>query len=150
MCSIRQHNKTQNKSCRQADCFVRMLHICSRTSDRRGRAWITSHVGVGRLGTLAYIIFRWHTIRMFNQLHLYLRNISVCYVYRFNRKLDLSRLYLSTVPDIPCQSGFNNSLDHGDCLRWRTLKQLKVLNKQLFLNLLYKMNKQLAFLIFKS
>ena len=26
----------------------------------------------------------------------------------------------STVPDFPGQSGFNNNLDHGDCLRWRT------------------------------
>ena len=35
----------------------------------------------------------------------------------FKKKLDL---YLSTVSDIPCQPGFNNSLDHGDSLRWQT------------------------------
>ena len=30
---------------------------------------------------------------------------------------------LSTVPtDFSCQPGFNNSLNHGDCLRWRTLR----------------------------
>ena len=29
-------------------------------------------------------------------------------------------LCLSTVSDISCQPGFNNSLDHGYCLRWRT------------------------------
>ena len=28
MCSIGYNNKTQTKSCRQADCFVRMLYIC--------------------------------------------------------------------------------------------------------------------------
>ena len=93
--------------------------IRSRTSDRRGRACITSHVGVGRLGTLAYNSFRWRAIRIFNQLPLFLRNTTVCSVYSFKKKLDL---YLSTVPDIPCTPGFNNSLDHGDCncLRWRT------------------------------
>ena len=93
-------------------------HIRSRTSDRRGRACIASHVGVGRLGTLAYNSFRWRAIRMFNQLPLLLRNTTACPVYSFNKKLDL--LYLSTVPDIPCQQGFSNSLDHGDCLRWWT------------------------------
>ena len=91
--------------------------IRSRISDRRGRACIASHVGVGRLGTLAYNSFRWRAIRMFNQLPLFLRNTTVCSVYGFKKKLDL---YLSTVPDIPCRPGFNNSLDHGDCLRWRT------------------------------
>ena len=89
--------------------------IRSRTSDRRGRACITSHVGVGRLGTLAYNSFRWRAIRIFNQLPRFLRNTTVCSVYSFKKKLDL---YLSTVPDIPCTTGFNNSLDHGDCLRW--------------------------------
>ena len=50
--------------------------IRSRTSDRRGRACITSHVGVGRLGTLAYNSFRWRAIRIFNQLPLFLRNTT--------------------------------------------------------------------------
>ena len=67
-----------------------------RTSDRRGRACITPHVGVGRLGTLAYNSFRWRAIRMLNQLTLFLRNTTVCSVYSFKKKLDL---YLSTVPD---------------------------------------------------
>ena len=91
--------------------------IRSRTSDRRGRTCIASHVGVGRLGMLAYNSLRWRAIRMFNQLPLSLRNTTVCSVYSFKKKLDL---YLSTVPDIPCRLGFSNSLDHGDCLRWRT------------------------------
>ena len=51
------------------------------------------------------------------KMPLFLRNRTVCYVYSFKKKLDL---YLSTVPDTPCQPGFNNSLDNGDCLRWRT------------------------------
>ena len=38
--------------------------IRSRTSDRRGRTCIASHVGVGRLGTLAYNSFRWHAIHI--------------------------------------------------------------------------------------
>ena len=95
--------------------------IRSRTSDRRGRtsSCIASHVGVGRLGTLAYNSLRWCAIRMFNQLPLSspLCNTTVCSVYSFKKKLDL---YLSTVPDIPCRPGFSNSLDHGDCWRWRT------------------------------
>ena len=55
--------------------------IRSRTSDRRGRACIASHVGVGRLGTLAYNSFRWRVIRKFNQMPLFLRNTTVCPVY---------------------------------------------------------------------
>ena len=69
------------------------------------------------LGTLAYNSFRWRAICMFNQLPLSLRNTTICSVYSFKKKFDL---YLSTVPDIPCRPGFSNSLDHGDCLRWRT------------------------------
>ena len=42
---------------------------------------------------------------------------EICSAYSFKKKLDL---YLSTVPDIPCRPGFSNSLDQGDCLRWRT------------------------------
>ena len=90
-----------------------------RTSDRKGRACIASHVGVGILVTLAYNSFRWRAIRMLNQLPLFLCNTTVCFVYSFKNKFDL---YLSTVPDIPCQPGFNKSLDHGDCLRWRTVR----------------------------
>ena len=60
--------------------------IRSRTSDRRGRACIASHAGVGRLGTLAYNSFRWRAIRMFNQLSLFLRNTTVCSVYSFKKK----------------------------------------------------------------
>ena len=62
-----------------------------RTSDRRGRACITSHAGVGKL---AYNSCRWRAIRIFNQLPMFLRNTTVCSVYSFKKKLDL---YLSTV-----------------------------------------------------
>ena len=66
--------------------------IRSRTSDR-GRACIASHIGVGRLGMIVYNSFRWHAIRMFNQLPLFSRNTTVCSVYSFKKKLDL---YLSS------------------------------------------------------
>ena len=89
--------------------------ICTKESDRRGRTCITSHINVGRLGTLGYNSFRWRDIRLFNQLPLFLRNATVCSVHSFKKIF-----CLSTVPDFPCQRGFNNSLDHGDCLRWRT------------------------------
>ena len=82
--------------------------ICTKESDRRGRTCITSHINVGRLGALEYNSFRWHAIRLFNQLPSFLRNVSVCSVHSFK------------VPDFPCQPRFNNSLDHEDCLRWRT------------------------------
>ena len=59
--------------------------IRSRTSDCRERACIASHVGVGRLGTLAYNSFRWRAICMFNQLPLFLRNTTVCPVYSFKK-----------------------------------------------------------------
>ena len=72
--------------------------IRSRTSDRRGRACITSHVGVGRLGTLAYNSIIWRAIHMFNQLPLFLCNTTLCSVYSFKKKLNL---YSSTVLDIP-------------------------------------------------
>ena len=91
--------------------------ICTKESSRRGRTFITSHINVGRLGTLEYNSFRWRVIRLFNKLPLLLRNVTVCSVHSFKKKLDF---YLSTVPDFPCEPGFNNSLDHGDCLIWRT------------------------------
>ena len=93
--------------------------ICTKTSDRRGRTCISSHINVGRLGTLEYNSFRWCAIRLFNQLPLFVRNTTVCSIHSFKKQLDS---YLSTVPDSPCLPGFNNSLalDHGDCLRWQT------------------------------
>ena len=38
---------------------------------------------------------------------MFLRNTTVCSVYSIKKKLDL---YLSTVPDVPWQPRFNNSL----------------------------------------
>ena len=54
--------------------------ICTKASDHRGRTCITSHINVGRLGTLEYYSFIWRAIRLFNQLPLYLRNstVTVC------------------------------------------------------------------------
>ena len=37
-----------------------------------------SHKNVGRLGILEYNSFRWRAIRLFNQLPLFLRNVTVC------------------------------------------------------------------------
>ena len=76
--------------------------ICTKTSDRRGRTCITSHISVGRLGTLEYNGFRWHAIRLFYQLPLFVCNATVCYIHSFNKQLDC---YLSTVTDSPCQPG---------------------------------------------
>ena len=73
-------------------------HICTKTSDRRGRTCIMSHINVRRLGTLEYNSFRWRAIRLFNQLPLFVRNTTVCSIHRFKKQLDS---YLSTVPDSP-------------------------------------------------
>ena len=43
----------------------------------------------------------------------FLRDVTVCSGHNFKNKQDF---YLFTVPDYPCRTGFNNSLDHGDCL----------------------------------
>ena len=94
--------------------------ICTKTSDRGGRACISSHINVGRLGALEYNSFRWCAIRLFNQLPLFVRNATVCYIHSFKKQLDS---YLAIVPDSPCLPGFNNSLDHGDCLRWNKLSE---------------------------
>ena len=82
-------------------------------SDRRGRTCIVYHAGVGRLGTLKYNSFRWRTIRMFNRLPKCICMLSSCSVNRFKSELDS---YLRNIVDLPCQPGFNNSLDGGDCL----------------------------------
>ena len=81
-----------------------------------GRTCISSHINVGRLETLEYNSFRWCVIRLFNQLPLFVRNTTVCSIHSFKKQLVS---YLSTVPDSLCLPEFNNSLDHGDCLRWR-------------------------------
>ena len=39
--------------------------------------------------------------------------LSSCSVNRFKSELDS---YLRNIVDLPCQPGFNNSLDGGDCL----------------------------------
>ena len=91
--------------------------ICTKSSDHRGRACISSHINVGRLGTLEYNSFRLWAIRLFNQVPLFVRNTTVCSIHGFKKQLDC---YLSTVPDSLCLPGFNNNLDHGDCLIWRT------------------------------
>ena len=55
--------------------------------------------------------------RTSNVIEITAITITLCSVDSFNKKL---QLYLSIVPDVPCQPGFNISLDHRDCLRWWT------------------------------
>ena len=88
-------------------------------SDRRGRSCVIFHVDTGRLGTLAYNSFRWRAIRLFNSLPKAIRDINNCSVCSFKQRLDY---YLSSIPDLPCSPGFNNSLDGGDCLQRWTLR----------------------------
>ena len=82
-------------------------------SERRGRSCVVSHVNMGRLGTLSYNSFRWRSIRMFNKLPKYVRIVSSCSIDKFKSQLDK---HLRNIVDLPCQSGFSNSLDGGDCL----------------------------------
>ena len=50
---------------------------------------------------------------MFNKWPKYVRIVSFCSVYKFKSQLDK---HLRNIVDFHCQSGFNNSLDGGDCL----------------------------------
>jgi len=83
-------------------------------SDRRGRSLAMSHISTGRLGTLAYNSFRWRSVRMFNALPKAIKNLSSCTIGSFKSQLDH---YLRNIEDTPCQPGYNNSLDRGDCLQ---------------------------------
>ena len=82
-------------------------------SDCKGRTCIVCHSGAGRYGTLKYNSFRWRSIRMFNGLPKSIRILSSCSVVGFKSQLDS---YLMNIVDLPCQSGYNNSLDGGDCV----------------------------------
>ena len=68
---------------------------------------------MGRLGTLCYNSFRLCSISMFNKLPKYVRIVSSCSVDKFKSQINK---HLRNIVDLPCQSGFNNSLDGGDCL----------------------------------
>ena len=81
-------------------------------SERRSRSCAVLHVNVGRLGTLCYNSFRWRAIRML-ELHKHIRMTSSCSVYKFKSQLDK---HLRNISDLPCQLGYNNSLDGGYCL----------------------------------
>ena len=52
-------------------------------------------------------------MRMFNKLLKYVRIVSSCPVDNFKSQPDK---HLRNIVDLPSQSGFNNSLDGGDCL----------------------------------
>ena len=83
--------------------------VCTH-SERRGRYCVVSHVNIGRSSTLA--------IRLFNSLPKFIRCTTSCSVYGFKHTLDC---YLMNIVDHPCVPGFNNSLDDGECIKWRTL-----------------------------
>ena len=82
-------------------------------SQHRGRSCALLHVNVGRLGTLCYNSFRWRAIRIFHKLPKHIRMISSCSVDKFKSQLDK---HIRNISDLPCQPGYNNSLDCGDCL----------------------------------
>ena len=94
--------------------FVRNFShpIIATLSDRRGRSCTISNVNEGRKGTLAFNSFRWRSIRMFNGLPKYLRNITLCSVNSFKIQLDS---HLINIPDLPSLPGNTNSLDRGNC-----------------------------------
>ena len=56
-------------------------------SIRRGRLCVTSHVGIGHLGTLVYHSFRFRGIRLFNAMPKQIRDLS-CSVSSFKGQLD--------------------------------------------------------------
>ena len=56
---------------------------------------------------------------VFNRLPIHIRNISACSIDRFKSQLDR---YLRTIPDLPSQPGYNNSLDGGDGIQRWTLR----------------------------
>ena len=78
-------------------------------SIRRGRLCVTSHVGIGHLGTLVYHSFRFRGIRLFNAMSKHIRNISGS-VSSFKYQLDKP---LNTIPDIPCVTNYDNSLENS-------------------------------------
>ena len=89
-------------------------------SERRGRSCIISHINLGRLGSLAYNIFRRRAKCLFNAMPKYIRCISFCSVVSFKSKLDC---YLKNIIDLPGRAGFSNSLDSGDILQWWTPRE---------------------------
>ena len=71
------------------ECLVPNLFppICAEASYCRGRTCITSHISVGRLGTLEYNSFRWRAICLFNELPLYLCNSTACSIHSFKKMI---------------------------------------------------------------
>ena len=74
-----------------------------------------SHVNLDRLGSLAYNIFRWRAIPLFNAMPKYIKCTSSCSVVGLKSKLDC---YLKNIVNLPGSPGFSNSLDTGYILQW--------------------------------
>ena len=72
--------------------------VCTH-SEHRGRYCVVSHVNIGRSGTLAYNIFRWRAIRLFNSLPKFIGCTTSCSVYSFKHTLDSC---LMNIVDNPC------------------------------------------------
>ena len=80
-------------------------------SDRGGRSYIVSHVDPGCQDTLA-------STALGGVLYT-LRNFTACSIDRFKAQLDQ---YVRTIPDLPSQPGYHNSLDGGDGIQRWTLR----------------------------
>ena len=83
--------------------------ITTYNSIRRGRLSVTSHVGIGHLGTLVFHSFRFRGIRLFNAMPKHIRNISCCSVSSFKYQLDKR---LNNIPDIPCVANYDNNFEN--------------------------------------
>ena len=104
--------------------FSHPITCIATLSDLRGRSCTISYVNVGRKGTLAFNSFRWRSIRMFNGLPKYLRNITLCSVNSFKTQL---YNHLIKIPDLPSLPGNGNCLDRGNCAqRWTQRDDLAV------------------------
>ena len=91
--------------------------ICTKPSDRRGRTCITSHINVGRLGILEYnSLDGVPSICLTNYLCLSVIALYVLFIVSRNNWI---ATYLQCLI-LRVNQDFNNSLDHGDCMRWRT------------------------------
>ena len=82
--------------------------IAENLSGRRGRMCVLNVVEQGHIGSLAYNSFRWRGSRIFNALPPGVRNMSKCGVNVFKRKLDN---FLSQVPDDPCETNSDNTVN---------------------------------------
>ena len=75
--------------------------------------------------SLAYNSFMGRTIRLSNYFPKLIRCTPSCSVYSFKHLLDT---YFTNIVDHPYIAGLNNSLDGGDCIKWKTLRDDQAAN----------------------